>query len=217
MDSILSRFSSSQGRRDQGPNRILATEIAGSRDRKLLRDIIEILKSKPKKAIENDAILTLASLSELAPDMLEEYTSLLLGYLDSKNNRAVWGSMIALSNVTPFVPKRIMEHVPAILSAMDEGTVVTRDHGFVILLHLYQHKAYREIIFALIFEQVANAPDNQLGQYTEKFIEEATGEHLTLIVRVLEARLRDLEKPAHQKRISKILLRLNNLQAKRPT
>ncbi|MFY0689398.1 MAG: hypothetical protein JXQ90_19660 [Cyclobacteriaceae bacterium] len=205
---LLDRFSYNQGRRDQGPNRQLAQEIATGLDYDLLGHVIELLSINLKKQVENDVLLCLATLSEQAPEMLKTHAQQFIPFLHSKNNRSVWGTMIVLSNIAPLCKKEIYDALPTILKCMDEGTVVTRDHGFEILLHLYQDSLFVDEMYALIREQIWVAPDNQLGQYTEKFLVHASPQHLEELLPVLNDRQQQLEKVSHIKRLSKLTLRI---------
>ncbi len=51
--------------------------------------------------------------------------------------------MIALSAIAPYRLDFMMENLTTILTAMDTGTVITKDHGFVILLQLYKKGKYQ--------------------------------------------------------------------------
>ena len=214
--NLIDRFSSTQGRRDQGPNRSFAKELAISRDGTSVKKIADLLAAGQGRKLENDMLLCLASLSELAPDLLKPHAGLLIGFLNSKNNRAIWGAMIALSNIAPIIRPLLYKNLPLILDAMDKGTVVTRDHGFVILLHLYEDINYQDDAFGLISEQLNSAPDNQLGQYAEKFIKIASTMHIATALEILENRSRELEKPSHKKRIASIIKKVRFEVRKKP-
>ncbi len=205
---VISRFSSSQNRRDQGPNRKFALEIAKSQSKESIQKILEILESNPKKEIERDALLCLAALSEFDPKLLSGFAERIFPFLSSKTNMSVWGAMISLSGIAPYRLDFMMQNLSQILKAMDEGTVITRDSGFVILIHLFQHPDYRSNIFPLILEQLHSAPDNQLGQYAEKFMDVMSTDHKEELEQVLANRQQYLEKEAHRKRLAKIMKKL---------
>jgi hypothetical protein len=207
-DELLSRFSSSNDRRDQGPNRLLAREIAKSSDRETIADLIRLLKAGQPGKLENDILLCLATLSESTPEFLASYAETFIQFLSSKNNRSIMGAMITLAHIAPFAIEIVKKHLVTILKAMDEGSVVTRDHGFVILLHLYLDPKQREDVRSLIIEQLHIAPDNQLGQYAEKYLKLVNSDDLDELKLVLESRQPYLEKTAHQNRIAKILKKI---------
>ena len=84
-----------------------------------------------------------------------------------------------------------------------------------IILHKKQnYKAislnpkYKKDIYPLVIEQLHNAPDNQLGQYAEKFLKVLNKDHQNSFEQILSSRQPYLEKDAHRKRIAKIQKKL---------
>ncbi len=206
--SIVDHFSSSHDRRDQEMNRALARRIADEDNKIYVEEICQVLASGPTKKIEDDAILTLAALSELKPEMLYAKFDFLLPYLKSSNNRAVFGTMIVMAHISPFIPSKMFSNLSEILDAMDEGTVVTRDHGFKIMVKLYEIDQYREDLLPLICEQVLNAPDNQAGQYAERIADTVRSSDVKVLLPVLQQRLAHLENSSHIGRMQKICRKL---------
>ena len=206
---VASLLSFSKNRRDQGPNRILATKISDSRDVGILKELIDFFKTKPNKELQKDCVLTMAWVAETSPQMIVPYTDLLIENFNSSINRVVWGSMIALAEIRDQISEKLFEALPKILDAMDAGTVVTRDYGFRILISLYSVPSYQEDILYVILEQIRMAPDNQLGQYAEKFMVVLNPEHKALLYNVLAERLSELSNSHHIKRLNKYLLKLS--------
>jgi len=207
---IEEKFSSSFGRRDQGPNRELARAITAVRDFEAVAEIFELLSKKSGTRLRNDAILTIAAISNESPDMLTSYVGELVGLLNSKVNRQIFGAMIGLSNLSALVPEQLLSHLGLILESMDDGTVVTRDHGFTILTQVYKVDR-SEMLLPLILEQLMKAPPNQLGQYAEKFISVMDYDHRDQLAAVLEERLQELVSDTHKKRLSKNLKKLSGV------
>ena len=205
---IISRLSSGQDRRDQGPNRQLAEEIVRTQDQVLLNQVVAALEVQQTERVGNELVLVLTAISEKGPALLRNYSSLLLAKLESKSNRQVFGSMIALANIVNLVPEQIEAHLSTILSKMESGTVVTRDHGFRILCHLYTLATHRKSMGALILEQLHSAPDNQLGQYAERFLSVVHSEDRFSLEEVLESRMSYLTNEHHRKRLAKAILKL---------
>ncbi len=204
---IEAQFSSGYGRRDQGPNRELASSIAAGQNYDAVSEIFGLFEKKMTARQLNDAVLTLAAVSSEAPEMLRNHVDELADLLNSKVNRQIFGSMIALANVSYLVPEKLQPYLSLILDAMDSGTVVTRDHGFTILTQLYKIDR-SNMLLPLILEQLMKAPPNQLGQYTEKFISVMKYEHREELARVLEDRMEELESPNHRQRLSKNLKKI---------
>ena len=211
MKNVINRLSSAMDRRDQGPNEAIAQEVVASGNPDLLQEVVQVILSNNPVRLKNDAVMVLMAISRIKPGILLEQTRLLISLLDSKSNRQVWGSMIALANMAPMVREDIKPYLAKILRAMDEGTVVTRDHGFTILTELYKDDPSGDLL-ALINEQLLNAPPNQVGQYTEKFMEVVRKEDLSSCIATLEVRAQELTNEHHLKRLGKNLRKLREFQ-----
>lgn len=210
LSNILDQFSSSQDRRDQGPNEVIAKQIVDEEGGNLLKEVIQIIDGKYPVRIKNDAVMVLMAISRIRPEILVSQADVFIQLLDSKSNRQVFGSMIALANIVPMIKDQVKPHLAKILEAMDEGTVVTRDHGFTILTELYKEDKSGDLV-ALINEQVLNAPPNQVGQYTEKFMEVVRKTDVPAFVKALEVRAQELTNEHHLKRLGKNLKKLRGL------
>ncbi len=206
--SIIDKLSSSQKRRDQGPNIELANEIVNNEDYHLIDELVRLLSSSLRDVIKNDIVMTLMSISDRNPEMLLSRLEIFIQNLKSSSNRRVWGSMTVISNIAPFVQEQIMEHLGIILDSMNNGTVVTRDRGFIVLCVLYSNDKFRGQLFPLIIEQLYGAPDNQLGQYAERLLETIDCNHMDELEKVLEKRLVDLTNEYHINRTEKIIRRI---------
>jgi len=210
--SIKDYLSYSLGRKDQGPNKRLAQKISESNDMDKIEELITIFDSKPPIEVQKDCSLTLAWIAESSPEMVVPHVDYFLGKLNHPINRVIWGSMMSLTAIAPFVQDKLFERLTVILDAMDTGTVVTRDHGYRILVILYQNKKYRQDVFLLVLEQLSKAPSNQLGQYTERLIEVMdSGHKAAALISILENRFEDIGNPYHRKRLEKNLKKLNTL------
>ncbi len=207
LQNVVDQFSSSLDHRDQGPNEVIAQQIVDEEGGKLLEKVTQVIHGKYTTRIKNDAVMVLMAVSRIHPGILVNQMDLFIQLLDSKSNRQVFGSMIALANIAPLVREKIKPHLAKILQAMDEGTVVTRDHGFTILTELYKDDPSGDLL-TLINEQILNAPSNQVGQYTEKFMEVVRKEDVSAFVEALEARAQELTNEHHLKRLGKNLKKL---------
>lgn len=190
---------------------MLAREITDAEDTDRLEELIAFFETKPHKELQKDCALTLAWIAEIKPEMVAPHVGYILGKLNDPINRVIWGSMIALSGIAHLVHEQLFKALPVILDAMDAGTVVTRDHGYRILITLYQNKKYQEDVFMLILEQIMKSPSNQLGQYTEKLIAVMETTHKPQLVGVLEERQQDVVNEHHLNRLNKNLKKLNKL------
>ena len=141
--------------------------------------------------------------SDLIPDI-----DFFVSNLSSAINRVIFGSMIALAHITHLDTEKLFAALSIIIDAMDKGTVVTRDHGFRIMILLYQDINYQDDMFVLIQEQLLKAPSNQLGQYTERLILVLNKKHLNSFIETLEERRNDIANEYHLARLKKNLKKL---------
>ncbi len=207
--NIIERLASQQNRRDQKPNIELGREIARSGDTKAINEIRSLLTNKNTSIeILADLIKTLESVGEVAPDLIADLYPQVITFIDHKNNQIVWRTMCVLALIGPFNRKLVFQDLSRILEIMDQGSVITRDHGINLLIDLYSQKEYHKDITPLLEEQLLKAPDNQLGQYTEKWMKVIATSDIEKLLKILNGRLPELTSEYHKKRIDKNIRKL---------
>lgn len=207
--NIIERLASQQNRRDQKPNIELGREIARSGDTKAINEIMSLLTNKNTSVeILADLIKTLESVGEVAPDLIADLYPQVITFIDHKNNQIVWRTMCVLALIGPFNHKMVFKDLSRILEIMDQGSVITRDHGINLLIDLYSQKEYHKDITPLLEEQLLKAPDNQLGQYTEKWMKVIATSDIEKLLKILNGRLPELTSEYHKKRIDKNIRKL---------
>lgn len=207
--SIGDKLSYALGRRDQGPNKALAKRLVEEGGTAGLSSLVDFIETKPHRRLQMDAMLTMAWVAEQKPEMLVQHVQYLIEKLCDPIDRVSWGSMIALSYVSRLVPDKMYEAMPQILDAMDQGSIVGRDHGFRILINLYRIEKYRADLFFIVLEQIKKAPQNQLGQYTERLLEVIDNNHLQDLMHTLEQLREELSSEHHLKRLDKNLSKIH--------
>lgn len=205
---ISDKLSYSLGRKDQAANKKLAQEIVDAQDTCSLNEIVDLFHPNSPRRLQMDAILTIAKIGEREPEMLVPYVHFLILKLSDKIDRVAWGSMIALSHVSPLVADEMFTELPAILDGMARSSVVGRDYGFRILVKVYQIRRYRDDVFCIILEQLRMAPSNQVGQYTECLLSVIEPVDIEKTITVLEEKRKELEDKHHIKRLDKNLKKL---------
>lgn len=206
--SIQNHLAYSLNRKDQKPNKELASHIATEDDESTVEALVAFINSNPIKRARMDAILTLAYIAEENPNLMVSCLGFFVDKLGDPVNRVAWGSMIALSHLATLRKQEIFDSLPNIIDAMDRGSVVARDHGFKIMVTLYADDRFREDVFLLILEQLAKAPSNQLGQYAERLMSVLERKHVNRLIEVLEERKEDVVNESHIKRLHKNLKKL---------
>jgi hypothetical protein len=213
--TILNKLATSLGRRDEVPNQLLAAEIVRTKDKHAVRELIDNLSHKDK-GIQSDCIKVLYEIGESAPLLIAPHYQVFGDLLGSRDNRLVWGAMTALDAIAAVEPKGTYGLLGRVLKAVDEGSVITRDHAVGILIELAREKQYTAKCFPLLLEQLRTCPNNQLPMYAEKslvLLPTATRvlspKMIADLEKVLTKRLSGLDKKSQKARVAKVLKRLH--------
>ncbi|MCR4437838.1 MAG: hypothetical protein QHJ34_02185 [bacterium] len=126
--SVLQRRAHFQNWRDEVPNQELTKELAQAQDRAGIREIAEgLCHDNPN--VQSDCIKVLYEVGYLNPEVIAEYVDDFLNLLKSRNNRLVWGSMIALSTLAGIKAETVFSRIEEEKGAMEKGSVITVDNG----------------------------------------------------------------------------------------
>jgi hypothetical protein len=202
--SALKRIAYFQNRRDEGPNQELARDLAQKKDREGIREIAENLWNKDRN-VQSDCLKVLYEIGYIDPRLIAGHVADFLRLLKSKNNRLVWGSMIALGTVAELEADAIFEHVEEIKRAMAAGSVITKDNGVKALAGVASKKeAYRRAIFPFLADHLATCRPKDVAQHAEKTLVAVDGENKQAFIAVLEKRMVDLS-GAQATRVKKVI------------
>jgi hypothetical protein len=122
--SAIERIAYYKGRRDEIPNQELARALARTQDRDGIAEIATNLWHATP-AIQSDCVKVLYEIGYLRPDLIAPYVSEFLRLLAARNNRMVWGGMIALATISTLRPAEIWDQIDAVLAAIAGGTLIT--------------------------------------------------------------------------------------------
>ena len=202
--SVLNRLASSQGRRDDIPNQQLAKELAQARDKQGVREIAEHLADDHPR-VRSDCIKVLYEIGYLDPALIAGYTDRFLKTLDSKDNRLVWGGMIALSTVAALAAKDLYTHRQEIMRAIDKGSVITQDNGVKTLTLIASSRtASQDDVFPYLLRHLSTCRPKDVAQRSEMTLAAVTSMNKGAFIRVLEQRLGDLSS-SQQSRVKRVL------------
>jgi hypothetical protein len=206
--SVLDQLATALGRRDEVPNQELAQRIVRERDAAAVKELLENLEH-PNNAIPSDCIKVLYEIGAADPDLIAKYYKEFGKLLESKNNRLVWGGMIALDTIVLKQPKGVHGMLSKILKTADtSGSVIARDHAVGILAKLATLKPYQRDSIALLLEQLMSCPQNQFAMYVEMSAPVIDADSRERFREVVESRARYLEKDSQKKRVTKVLKKL---------
>jgi hypothetical protein len=202
--TLIKRLSSSTGKRNKVANKALAKEIADTNDRRSISELCDLLKNKDRN-IQSDSIEVLYETGYLRPDLIAGYSEIFIDLLKDKNNRLVWGAMIALSSISKTIPEVIFQELPKISQAVDKGSVITKDAGMALYANLATVKSQKKKVLPVLFKELKKCPEKQLAQYAEKSLIAIDKESKDAFVGILNSRLKNLEKESQIKRVRRVL------------
>lgn len=206
--SIVESLATTLGRRDEVPNQELARRIVREQNAAGVQELVENLRHKDR-GIQGDCIKTPYEIGAANPDLIAKYYREFGQLLESKNNRLVWGAMMALDTIVLKEPKGIHRLLSQILTAVDRsGSVIARDHAVGILAKLGTLKPYRRDCVALLFEQLMSCPDNQFPMYAEMSAPLMDSDNRQRFRQILETRAAQLERDSAKKRVVRVLKKI---------
>jgi len=191
--SVLNRIAYFQNRRDEVPNQELARELAESRNSAGVHEIAENLWNKDRN-VANDCIKVLYEIGYLAPELIAEYVGDFLKLMTSRNNRMVWGAMLALATIAALKADEIYPHVEEIEKVMESGSVITVDNGVKILaIVASKSETYRARVFPYLLDHLVTCRPKDVPQHSEKALVAVAASNKAEFIAVLQKRMVDLQ------------------------
>ena len=190
--SVLSRIAHLQNRRDEVPNQELARDLATRKDRRVIQEIAGNLWNKDKN-IQADCIKVLYEIGYLNPALVAGYAEDFVRLLKSKNNRLVWGGMIALGTVAELQPDTVLAHLDEVKKAMQIGSVITVDNAVLALARAASKGGqYSKAMFPLLVAHLKTCRPKDVPQHSEKTLIAVNAANRKEFTAVLLKRMDDL-------------------------
>ncbi|MFD1019523.1 hypothetical protein [Thalassobacillus hwangdonensis] len=205
--SVVDQLASQLDRKDEAPNIELAHHLAVEQDHAGIEEIIANLSNKDKK-IQYDCIKTAYEIGNVNPSLISQYAPKFIELLKSRNNRMVWGGMMALATIAEEASEILMAHLKTIQTAMKNGSVITIDKGVLTLAKLASvSKENNEVIFPILLDHLENCRTKEIPQHAESAFIAVTEENKEDFLNVLRKRDQYLTNPQF-KRVNKLYKRL---------
>jgi hypothetical protein len=209
--SALSRIAHAQGRRDEVPNQELARDLASRKDRKGIREIAENVWNKDKD-IQADCIKVLYEIAYIDPVLAADYAEDFVKLLKSRNNRLVWGGMIALGAVARLKPDVVFAHLAEIKKTMEAGSVITVDNSVQVLAQAASNGGkYSQAMFPVLVAHLKTCRPKDVPQHSEKTLPAVNASNKSEFVKVLQKRMVDLS-GAGLARVKKVMKAAESIQ-----
>ncbi len=206
--SILNRLSSAIGATGNQNEVALAHKLAETKNREHIAELVDNLTNKDKK-VQSECIKVLYEIGYIKPELIADYHREFLALLPSKNNRLVWGGMIALMTISGSAHKEIFNNIELIKSTIEKGSVIAIDAGIGILASLNSHLEYSNTVEPFLIEQLWNCPIKQLPQYMEKCLICINDKNHSVFSDIISNRLPECERESQNKRLNKVLKKIS--------
>jgi hypothetical protein len=202
--AALEKVAYFQQRRDEIPNQELARELAQTRDQAGIAEITANLVNKNKN-IRSDCLKVLYEIGYIDPALISYYVADFLNLLKSKDNRMVWGGMIALGTIADLCPTQIWAKVDDVIASVEHGSVITVVWGIKALARVSSaNPTYSQKIFPCLMQELKTCIPRDVPTHAENILIAVNRTNLTEFVSILRSRMQEFS-PSQLTRIKKIL------------
>lgn len=208
--TVLNLLASTQGIKGNEANISLAKEISMSNNKSAVKELVDNLINNNKN-IQSDCIKTLYEIGYLKSELIADYYADFIKLLTNKNNRLVWGGMIAISTITDLRHQEIFTSLDKIMETVENGSVITIDCGVEILARLNKYGNYFNTTDPLLIEQLWECPIKQLPMYFEKSLISINKENKEIYKTIIEKRKTECVKDSQIKRLEKSMKQINKI------
>ncbi|MBN1777553.1 MAG: hypothetical protein JW811_05465 [Clostridiales bacterium] len=204
--NALNQIASALGSSGDWPNIDLAQRLSDAGDRDGIAEIAGGLRSD--KATASDCIKVLYETGYRDPALIAGYADVFLNLLRSKNNRLVWGAMIALGCIAGLNPKPVYAKLDTVLAAYETGSVITRDSAVSVLAALCgADAAYEKRVMPVLVRHFRACRAKEIPQHFERVSVCLREDNHKPITDSIRSRLKELS-ASQQARVIKAMKKL---------
>ena len=205
--TVINELACNRGRRDEIPNQELAAKLARSRDGTGIAEIAANLRNKDKN-IAADCIKVLYEIGYIDPSLIAPHADAFLALLTSKQNRMVWGAMLALATIGRLAAGRIFEQVDLVVRTVENGSVITQDGGIAALAGVASvNDGYRKRIVPFLLQHLRECRPKDIPQHCEKTVIAIDKRFAGTFRSLLLSRIDELT-PPQRKRVEKVIVKI---------
>lgn len=193
-----------KNRRDEVPNQELAALLADKEDVQGVKEIAGYLNDK-NKSVQSDCLKVLYEIGYNKPELIVDYFDQFLYHLNNRNNRMVWGSMIALANIAALVPQKIMDNFDLIQKKTDEGSLITHVWGIYVMINCCKGKKhFKEKLYPLLLDYCRKCRPIDFAKRVESVLTITDPDELDSINAIIENKKESLSESQY-KRVKKAI------------
>lgn len=202
--TVYDQLSSRIGQRGDQADIDLAITLSQNPDPEAVSELVQGLKSKDP-ALQSDCVKALYELGYRDPVQIAPYARNFLELLHSRNNRLVWGGMIALSTIADQTADQLYPELERILNAFKNGGTITKDAGVSVLAGIASSSTQcRHDILPVLENHLKNCRPHSLAQHAERAAVAFRGQEAITFLALLSDRLSDLN-PTQAKRVQRLM------------
>jgi hypothetical protein len=206
--SVLNKISFFQEKRDEAPNQELAKELAQKKDAAGIREIAENLWNK-NNHVRSDCLKVLYEIGYINPELISPYADDFLKLLVSKQNRLVWGGMIALSTIASRNAAKLFEKRELICKTIEAGSIITIDNGIKTLAAVAAaDEDYKKELAPYLFTFLTKCRLSDVPRHAENMLICVNTYNKVEFLKILQERQPEMT-PSQSARVKKIQKSLN--------
>jgi len=192
--AYIDKIAYNLNRRDEVPNQELAKELVESNNIEGFDEIASYLYDK-NKSVASDCLKVLYEAGYLKPELISKYVDDYLKLLSSKNNRMVWGAMIALWNIAKIEHEKIYSSIALILHHTETGTVITHVTGIKVLTALSEvNDTYYNHLYPILLNYIKECRPVDFGKRVEDYMSILSDRNREDIIDIVKERYSSLNK-----------------------
>ncbi len=149
--SYINEISYYQNDRSEESNKRLASRIAKENLQDAITEISTYLFDK-NKTIASDCIAVLYHVGYEKPEMIFDLTDDFHKLLTHKNNRMVWGGMIALSTISEVEPNIVEKYIKDILLTFEKGSLISQVWAYKTIANISRQDASYETYIPFLLD-----------------------------------------------------------------
>ncbi len=204
-DSVYPRLGAVLGVRHTKADIALGQDIAARRAQDELDGLVELLAERD---VASSAIKAIYECGYLAPELLVPHLDVFVELVAGRNNRMIWGGMIAVSCAAKAAPEKVWEHRETLEAAWEAGTVITKVSAIHAFAAVAADSPDRAAALSPLFERVLREADpKQLVQMAEAIVPVAVEDRRGSLLAIATSRREELATDNARKRLDRLVRR----------
>jgi hypothetical protein len=206
--TALEKISFFLNQRNEIPNQKLARTLAAARDRKGIREIADNLWHANQN-VRSDCLKVLYEIGYIDPSLIAGYSDKFLRLLNDKENRMIWGAMIALATVAPLCPHEIWTNIDDVIRTVNGGTLITVVWGIKALASVASSDPrYEKKIFPVLLGTLRTCIPRDIPTHAESIVRALRQDNRKDFLALLERRGKELT-TSQASRLKRILKKMD--------